>query len=67
MSYFCGDCGTTLWRETPTFEGMKIIKAGVFDDKKDLDNLKPDIELYAPERVSWVPQTQGTEDKQGMS
>ena len=42
---FCGDCGTNMWRETPTFG--------------DLNDAKPDVELYAPQRASWSPALPG--------
>lgn len=61
-SYFCGDCGTTLWRETETYGPTKIIKAGVLDD--GLDSMKPGLELFVKNRVSWVPEVGGTEQKQ---
>lgn len=61
-SYFCGDCGTTLWRETETYGNIKIIKAGTLDDA--LDNAKPAVELFVKNRVSWVPTVSGTEEKQ---
>ncbi|KAF1354784.1 Mss4-like protein [Delphinella strobiligena] len=30
-TYFCGDCGSTLYRDGDNFPGMKIVKAGVLD------------------------------------
>lgn len=64
-SYFCGDCGTTLWRETETYGNTKIIKAGTLDDDDvALDNAKPVVELFVKHRVSWVPTVSGTEEKQ---
>ncbi|KIV99501.1 uncharacterized protein PV09_08806 [Verruconis gallopava] len=60
-SYFCGDCGSTLWREGVGFPGLKIIKAGVMDDLYGLDNAKPEIEYYSERRVAWVPQIPGSD------
>ncbi|KAK5171664.1 hypothetical protein LTR04_000029 [Oleoguttula sp. CCFEE 6159] len=65
-SYFCGDCGSTLFRDGPTFPGMKVIKVGVIDDVKAMDEAKPGVELYAPTRVAWVPEIQGADQKDGM-
>jgi hypothetical protein len=31
-SYFCGDCGSTLYHDGVGFPGMKIVKAGILDD-----------------------------------
>ncbi|KAB8737517.1 hypothetical protein FH972_026476 [Carpinus fangiana] len=55
-SFFCGDCGNTLFREAVAFPGMKIVKAGVLDDKGAMDSVKPAVELFASERIPWVAQ-----------
>jgi hypothetical protein len=65
-SHFCGDCGTTLWRDGASFPGLKVIKYGVMDEPDAVEFAKPLTELYAPGRVSWVPQTAGTKDLTGM-
>ena len=65
-SYFCGDCGSTLYRDGDNFPGMKIVKAGVLDDKDALNNLKPGVELFAPTRPNWVPAIPGAEQKEAM-
>lgn len=61
-SYFCGDCGSTLWRETETYGDTKIIKAGTLDG--EMDGVKPAVELFTKNRVSWVPAVSGTELKE---
>lgn len=58
-SYFCGDCGTTLYRDAGSFPGSKIIKAGVLDDLDALNKAKPGLELYSKRRVEWVPEAPG--------
>ncbi|KAI0829152.1 Mss4-like protein [Hypoxylon sp. FL0890] len=58
-SYFCGDCGSTLWRETPSFGDNKIVKVGVVDDLNALNEAKPVTELYTKHRASWVPEIPG--------
>ncbi|KAK8207935.1 hypothetical protein M8818_004188 [Zalaria obscura] len=65
-SYFCGDCGSTLYRDGASFQGAKVVKVGVMDDINALNDAKPAVELYAPERVSWVPALSGTEQLEGM-
>ncbi|KAK4990712.1 hypothetical protein LTR66_006733 [Elasticomyces elasticus] len=65
-SHFCGDCGSTLFREGETFGDARIIKVGILDDVNALNDAKPGVELYAPERVSWVKEVEGAEQKQGM-
>jgi hypothetical protein len=66
-SYFCGDCGSTLYRETGTFGDNKIVKVGVMDDIQAFDDAKPVLELYVKDRVSWVPEFPGADQKQSMS
>ncbi|KAI1410521.1 Mss4-like protein [Hypoxylon sp. FL1857] len=62
-SHFCGDCGTTLWRDGPSFGENKVIKVGVLDDIKALDEAKPLGELFTEFRVSWVPEVPGAVQK----
>ncbi|KAF2099352.1 hypothetical protein NA57DRAFT_74854 [Rhizodiscina lignyota] len=67
-SYFCGNCGTTLYRDGASFGTMKVIKAGVMDDADIINGTaKPDVELYAPLRTAWQPKLDGSADKQSMS
>ncbi|QDS67883.1 hypothetical protein FKW77_008047 [Venturia effusa] len=65
-SYFCPDCGTTLFRKGKTFEGKVIIKAGVMDDVQALEAAKPTAELFTEHRVGWVPETAGAQQMKGM-
>ncbi|KAJ4295627.1 hypothetical protein N0V90_007640 [Kalmusia sp. IMI 367209] len=65
-SFFCGDCGSTMWRETATFKGAKIVKVGTIDDANALADAKPAIELFAPQRVPWVQAVSGAEQKDAM-
>lgn len=58
-SHFCGDCGSTLFRTGETFGDAKIVKVGVMDNADALEQVKPAIELYAPERISWVGKVGG--------
>jgi hypothetical protein len=56
----CADVaiGTTLFRFGDSFggpDGMRIIKAGILDDVNIINNTKPGAELFAPERIKWVP------------
>ncbi|KAF2193709.1 hypothetical protein K469DRAFT_712491 [Zopfia rhizophila CBS 207.26] len=62
-SYFCGDCGSTMWRDGDSFPGMNVIKVGTIDDTDAISKAKPGVELYVSRRVDWVPATEGTEQK----
>lgn len=66
-SHFCGDCGSTMWRDGPTFPGLKILKVGTLDDVDALAKAKPTVELFAPTRVEWVNEIPGAAQKQTMS
>jgi hypothetical protein len=59
-TFFCGDCGTTMWRETPTF------KVGVLDTLDGFNDAKPDLELYVPQRAAWVQPVAGATQLKGM-
>ncbi|ORY07673.1 Mss4-like protein [Clohesyomyces aquaticus] len=63
-SHFCPDCGSTMWREGKTFEGLKIV--GTLDDPKALEGLKPSVELYAPTRPQWVSAVSDAQQVDGM-
>lgn len=63
-SVFCGDCGSTLWRESETYAGTKIIKAGTLDGDASLEEAKPLVELFVVNRVSWLSAIAGTEQNQ---
>lgn len=65
-SHFCGDCGSTLFREGDTFGTSKVVKAGVLDGKDAMEKAKPDAELYAPTRPSWQPKVESTTEMEGM-
>lgn len=52
-SYFCGDCGSTLWRETPTTGENKIVQAGTLDGSDALETAKPDVELFTERKTKW--------------
>lgn len=65
-SYFCGDCGSTLYRDGENFPGMKIVKAGVLDGKDVLNESKPNVELFAPTRPKWIAALDGAEQKETM-
>jgi hypothetical protein len=66
-TFFCPECGSSMYRAGPTFSGQKVIQAGVLDDMSILNGLEMEVELFAPQRVQWVKKVDGTEDKGGMN
>lgn len=65
-SHFCGDCGSTLFRQGETFGDAKVIKVGVMDDVSALEAAKPEAELYAAERIGWVGGVGGAKQLKDM-
>lgn len=63
-SFFCGDCGSTLWRESDTYAGAKILKVGTFDHATALEDAKPLLELFTKNRPSWLQPVSGVEQKE---
>ena len=59
-SYFCRDCGTTLWQESTGLPGMKLVKEGSL---MELSQEKPDIEYYTKHRAAWLQPVDGAEQK----
>lgn len=44
---------------------MKIIEAGVLDNQQDIKSQVPKAELYGRQRVNWVKEVVGAEQKDG--
>ncbi|KAL3461835.1 Mss4-like protein [Aspergillus heterothallicus] len=55
-SFFCGNCGTTCFREGGAFPGLKIVKAGVL---RKAQGEKPALEGFADRRWGWVGEVEG--------
>ncbi|KAI1274678.1 Mss4-like protein [Xylaria sp. FL0933] len=66
VSYFCGDCGSTLYRDGKSFGDAKVVKVGTLDDIDALDEALPKVELFASHRVSWVKEVPGAAQKSTM-
>ncbi|KAH6638469.1 DUF636 domain protein [Boeremia exigua] len=64
-SNFCGDCGSTLWRQSETFGDTKIIKVGTIDGTA-IEDIKPTSELFIANRISWVSPVEGAEQNQNQ-
>lgn len=64
-SVLCGECGSTLYREGPTFGDAKVIKVGILDGNA-LEEASPGVELYTKDRISWVSAVNGAGQKVGM-
>lgn len=64
-SYFCADCGSTLFRTSEGIVGVVMVKTGCLDDV-DLDDMRPDVELFVRDKVGWLSPIIGAGQKEGM-
>jgi len=55
-NYFCKTCGTLLYRTGDGFPHMSIMRIGTIDDFNLMETkLKPRVEFFTKDRVSWLP------------
>ncbi|OAL53671.1 hypothetical protein IQ07DRAFT_315994 [Pyrenochaeta sp. DS3sAY3a] len=66
-SKFCGDCGSTMWRDGDSFPGKVIVKAGTLDEPEILNESKIGAELFAPTRPKWMSAQEGAAQMKNMS
>ena len=65
-NYFCKTCGTLMYRVSTGFPGMSIMRIGTVDDfNLHQTKLKPKIEQFTKDRVSWFKGGEGVEQKEG--
>ncbi|KAF2667149.1 hypothetical protein BT63DRAFT_458111 [Microthyrium microscopicum] len=55
---FCGNCGCTMWSESPTLADLIIVKIGVLDGDA-MEKLKPRGELFTKRRPGWLGDVDG--------
>ncbi|KAJ5672583.1 hypothetical protein N7507_001710 [Penicillium longicatenatum] len=69
-NYFCPDCGTPLYGQKTKPDGepndVTIIRAGIFDDIRILDERKPEAELFCGSRLKWMNPIEGAAQFSGM-
>ncbi|RYP13908.1 hypothetical protein DL767_010500 [Monosporascus sp. MG133] len=65
-SHFCGDCGSTLFRDGESFGDNKVVKVGVMDDVNALEDAKPAVELFAARKPSWILDVPAAKKLDGM-
>ncbi|KAL1695832.1 Mss4-like protein [Schizophyllum commune] len=66
VNTFCGDCGSTLWREMELDPSARVLKVGTLDDAGALHKLKPGVELYTTRRAEWLTEQPGTVQKEAL-
>ena len=59
-NYFCGTCGSLMYRVGANFPGMSILRVGSVDDFSLMETkLRPTMEQFASRRVGWKKPTEG--------
>ena len=59
-NYFCSTCGTLMYRVGTAFPGMSILRIGTVDDfNLHETKLRPKVELFVKDRVSWFTGVEG--------
>ena len=65
-NYFCSICGTLMNRVSSGFPGKSILRIGTVDDfNLHETKLKPRIEQFGKDRVSWLKGGEGVEQVSG--
>ena len=70
-NYFCGTCGTLMYRVGSAFPGQSILRIGTVDDfTLHETKLRPRVEQFIKDRVAWckgLDGVEGVERFEGMS
>jgi len=61
-SFLCGTCGSTLWRESPKYAGLKLLKAGTVDNPTMYTENTPGVEIFVRSRPVWVAAVEGAQE-----
>lgn len=60
---FCGECGCAIYKTHESFPGKVVVLAGTLDSLGGLEQSKPEAELFAKHRVSWLSGLDWAEQK----
>lgn len=67
-NHFCSKCGTLMYRVSSGFPGKSIMRIGTIDDfSLHETKLKPQVEQYVKDRVSWLSAAEGVPQVEGSS
>jgi hypothetical protein len=59
-NYFCSTCGSLMYRVGKAFPGVRILRIGTVDDfNLHETKLRPRIEQFIKDRVSWFTGVEG--------
>ncbi|KAK5134510.1 hypothetical protein LTR08_006427 [Meristemomyces frigidus] len=63
---FCPTCGTLMYRRSTKYPGASILRLGTLDDVSLMEGkMKPTVEQYVQNRVSWLKGADGVEQHMG--
>jgi hypothetical protein len=63
---FCKTCGSLLYRRGTGFPNMTIMRVGTIDDFSLMETkLKPRVEQFTKDRVSWLKGAEGVKQVEG--
>ncbi|KAK0123837.1 hypothetical protein ONS95_008831 [Cadophora gregata] len=66
--YFCQTCGTLMYRVGAAYPGVRFLRLGTVDDfSLHETKLRPTIEQFVKDRVSWVHGVDGAKKFEGMA
>jgi hypothetical protein len=58
-SYFCDNCGSTLYRKTSLSDDVAAVMIGCVDGLETIEQRKPQQELFTRYRPSWMKPIEG--------
>lgn len=65
-NYFCGTCGTLMYRVGAAFPGCSILRIGTVDDfNLHETRLRPRVEQFVKDRVGWFTGVEGAKKVEG--
>ncbi|KAF9871974.1 histidine acid [Colletotrichum karsti] len=66
-NYFCGTCGTLLYRVSSGYPGLSILRLGTIDDFHLVEEkMRPQLEQFIETRVGWLQPVDGMAQVKGM-
>jgi hypothetical protein len=67
-NYFCSTCGTLMYRVGSAFPGQSILRIGTVDDFSVHETrLRPRVEQFTKDRVSWLHAVDGVRQVEGSA
>ncbi|KIW89295.1 uncharacterized protein Z519_10148 [Cladophialophora bantiana CBS 173.52] len=65
-SFFCDNCGSTLYRKSSGISDGVAVMIGGVDGDEVLHASKPQVEIYTSNRPKWVTPIEGADQEEGI-